>query len=429
MTLHKTPKRAGIWESFDTARLDPAGMTAPAPREGGDRRRSGLLLFFVALGGVLLVCDLAGILAPAAKVSPGHFALAGFWQLVAIALPFLAYGVARRRRRADFPLETSPQESAVKFALFLLIALYAVYLLGVYTPSHLPSPVTSPFFLPFVGCLLLYVAAQSTSNALRTVAFYGRFIRPGLKRLLAHRGDQMSGDEKLFRGRKTVILKLDMANYTRTTFEMPYGMRRLFQDLWFTLVDRVVSESVFLDKNLGDGSVYCFEDHLPGGSCTVALLAALQIREHQVANFDRLYAERLEVLLERTPELRRVAEIYFQVFRQKTGQDFVQRRTQIRIALTTGYVDEGLWGLASQSHYDVQGAPLVVATRLEEEAKNGEIVFDSDFLAELEEESPGLLDRALLEDRIVDLKGIGEWQLYALAEQVGGDLVASKETE
>lgn len=429
MATHKTPKRAGIWESFDNARLDPASPSPPPPREGGERRRGQWLLLFVAIGGALLVLDLAGVLETQVEETSGHFALHGFWQLVAILLPFAAYAVATRRRHTHFPLEVTPQENGVKFALSILIALYAVYLLAVYTPSHLPSPVNSPFFLPFIGCLLLYVAAQTTSNALRTVAFYGRFIRPGLKKLLKHRGDQMSGGEKLFRGRKTVILKLDMANYTRTTFDMPYGMRRLFQDLWFTLVDRVVSEQVFLDKNLGDGSVYCFEDRLPGGSCTNALLAALEIREHQVAELDRLYGERLVVLLERTPELRPAAESYFRRFRDKTGEAFDRRQTQVRIALTTGYVDEGLWGLSSQSHYDVQGGPLVVATRLEEEAENGEIVFDDDFLAELEEESPGLLDPRLLESRHVDLKGIGEWQLYALPEHVGAEILHSRPTD
>ena len=218
-------------------------------------------------------------------------------------------------------------------------------------------------------------------------------------------------------------MKIDMANYTRTTFDMPYGMRRLFQDLWFTLVDKVVARQVFLDKNLGDGSVYCFEDGLPGGSCSAALRAALEIRERQLGTFDRLYRQRLEVLLERTPELGKIAPRYYERYRAKTGQDFSERRTQIRIALTTGYVDEGLWGLASQSHYDVQGGPVVVATRLEEAAENGEIVFDDDFLAELEEESPDWLDRSLLEPRQVDLKGIGAWKLYALPDGVGAELL------
>ena len=418
-----TPKRAGIWESFDNAGLDPNGRSPRRATGGTDARgRIRWLLALVGLGGGLLLLDLAGLFSTADDVASRTVGSVQLLRVLGFAIPFVAYAVAVHRRR-DSQLEVAREDHAVRFALFILIAIYAVSLLGVYAPAPTPSLLRSPFFLPFVASLVLYIAAQTYADASRAVTFYGRFIRPGLKRLLQVRGPQMLGDEKLFRGRKTVILKLDMANYTRTTFDMPYGMRRLFQDLWFTLVDKVVARQVFLDKNLGDGSVYCFEDGLPGGSCSAALRAALEIRERQLGTFDRLYRQRLEVLLERTPELGKIAPRYYERYRAKTGQDFSERRTQIRIALTTGYVDEGLWGLASQSHYDVQGGPVVVATRLEEAAENGEIVFDDDFLAELEEESPDWLDRSLLEPRQVDLKGIGAWKLYALPDGVGAELL------
>jgi class 3 adenylate cyclase len=302
--------------------------------------------------------------------------------------------------------------------LVLLLGLYVLHLADDFGLYAGVGPLRSPLFLPFLSCLVFYFAAGSFADALRSVTFYGRFIRPGLKRLLQQKGRSLFGDEKLFRGRKTVIMKIDMANYTRTTFDMPYGMRRLFQDLWFTLIDRVVADQVFLDKSLGDGSVYCFEDRLPGGSCTAALSAALEIRERQMALFDRTYRERLRAMLEETPELAAPAEVYLESYREKIGESFWERRTRIRIALVTGYVDEGLWGLTSQSHYDVQGGPLVLATRFEAQAENGEIVFDHPFLEELEEESPGLLDRAQLVERQVELKGIGTRTLYALPAEV-----------
>lgn len=345
------PKRVGIWENFESGKIDLPKQAAPRrrpqPSPGPDTTplpRSHFLLTAMALGAPALLFEGLRVRFPGA----------------------LGWGIA--------------------------LAVFGVGLYGI------------------------YMALRAHTEALRSVAFYNRFIRPGLKRLLEAKGPELLvGDEKFFRGRKTVILKIDMANYTRTTFNMPYGMRRLFQDLWFTLIDRVVAQDVFLDKNLGDGSVYCFEGELPGGSCTKALRAALEIHQHQVRAFDDAYRERLARAMAKDPELAAVAETYFEQYRADTGHDFSERQTQIRIALVSGYVDEGLWGLPSQSHYDIQGGPVVIATRLEAAAKNGEIVFDRNFLEELEAESPGLLDPASLELRHVDLKGIGNRELFALS--------------
>lgn len=306
------------------------------------------------------------------------------------------------------------RDRAVRHTFRLLTALHLLYLLEVFELVRWPRPAASPFFLPLVSCLVFYFALQTYTDALRSVTFYSRFIRPGLEKLLQDEGHRLLGDEKLFRGRKAVIMKIDMANYTRTTFDMPYGMRRLFQDLWFTRIDRVVADLVFLDKSLGDGSVYCFEDNLPGGSCRAALAAAREIRDHQVQRFDDAYRKHLSILLERTPELAERAKEYAHAYRDKTGHPFDERRTQVRIALTSGYVDEGLWGLTSQSHYDVHGGPLIVASRLESQAANGEIIFDDAFLEELEEESPGVVDTSRLEHRDLELKGIGRRRAWVL---------------
>ena len=267
--------------------------------------------------------------------------------------------------------------------------------------------------LIFLTVVLIQLALRQQTEE-RSLDFFGRFIRPGLKRLLEQEGRKMTEGDKLFRGRKTVILKIDMVGYTKATFDMPYGMRRLFQDLWFTLIDRVVAERVFLDKSLGDGSIYCLESPSPGGACSGALKFAIEIRDIQVHRFDRVFRNRLRDQLAQEPELSVAADAYFERYRQRLGHDFWQRQTGIRMALVTGYVDEGLWGLSSQSHYDVLGTPVILATRLEDQAQNGEIVWDQAFLDELVQESPDLELPDLLEARCPSLKGIGSWKIYAL---------------
>jgi class 3 adenylate cyclase len=301
-------------------------------------------------------------------------------------------------------------------APLLVLALYCTLLAEFFGLVPEVPVLRSPFFLPLFSCLVFYYVLQWYTDALRSLAFYGRFIRPGLKRLLKEKGRSIFGDEKLFRGRKTVIMKIDTVDHTRTTFGMPYGMRRLFLDLWYTLIDLVVADKVFLDKSLGDGSVYCFKDGIPGGTCTAALRSAIEIRDRQIRLFDDTFHQRLRDAMASIEELRAPAEAFFRSYEERTGESFWKRRTRVRIALVSGYVDEGLWGLSSQSHYDVHGCPLVLATRIESSAQTGEIVFDRTFIEELERESPALLDHSQLERREKRLKGIGQWELYALPE-------------
>jgi class 3 adenylate cyclase len=312
-------------------------------------------------------------------------------------------------------------------APMLVLALYSTLLAEFFGLVPEVPVLRSPFFLPLFSCLVFYYVLQWYTDALRSLAFYGRFIRPGLKRLLKEKGRSIFGDEKLFRGRKTVIMKIDTVDHTRTTFGMPYGMRRLFLDLWYTLIDLVVADKVFLDKSLGDGSVYCFKDGIPGGTCTAALRSAIEIRDTQIRLFDETFHQRLRDAMASIEELQAPAEEFFRSYEERTGESFWKRRTRVRIALISGYVDEGLWGLSSQSHYDVHGCPLVLATRIEASAQTGEIVFDRTFVEELERESPGLLDHSRIEHREERLKGIGRWQLYALPEdtkiQLGDQLV------
>lgn len=374
------PKRAGVWENLGPSLVDlPQGSTSA--REGGSGADRGSSM-------------------PARRA----LTAARVWL-------FGASSSAPRRFARAF----------VRAGTLAAVLLFAgLHLLGALGLVALPSFFKSSVVMLMLVVLVLHVINQTYAEALRSLAFYGRFIRPGLKRLLEQeRGRGLAAGEKVFRGRKTVIMKIDMAHYTRTTFTMPYGMRRLFQDLWFTLIDQVVADKVFLDKSLGDGSVYCFEDGLPGGSATVALETALAIRDRQVRRFDEIFRDRLREKLAATPELRERAEVYLHGYEERLGESFWQRRTQVRIALVSGYVDEGLWGLSAQSHYDVHGNALVLATRLEAGAHNGEIVFDQAFLDELEEESPGRLDTSRLERRCVELKGIGSWEVLALPAEQG----------
>jgi class 3 adenylate cyclase len=301
-------------------------------------------------------------------------------------------------------------------APMLVLALYCTLLAEFFGLVPGFPVLRSPFFLPLFSCLVFYYVLQWYTDALRSLAFYGRFIRPGLKRLIKEKGRSIFGDEKLFRGRKTIIMKIDTVDHTRTTFGMPYGMRRLFLDLWYTLIDLVVADKVFLDKSLGDGSVYCFRDGIPGGTCTAALRSAIEIRDRQIRLFDETFYQSLRDAMTNIEELQAPAEAFFKSYEERTGESFWKRRTRVRIALVSGYVDEGLWGLSSQSHYDVHGCPLVLATRIEASAQTGEIVFDQAFVDELERESPGLLDHGQLKRREQRLKGIGQWQLYALPE-------------
>jgi class 3 adenylate cyclase len=302
--------------------------------------------------------------------------------------------------------------------LFLMLALISLYTIGAFSSLRLPPALDSPYVMTLLAVLVLYFAVQTYTDAVRFLAFYKRFVRPGLREMLEVDGESLYRGEKLFRGRKTVIMKVDIADFTSNTFDMPYGIRRLFLDLWFTLVDQLVVDRVFFDKSLGDGSVYYFEDQLAGGTCRAALDVALELRDRRVQQFDETFRRLLQEKLDLCPDLRVPAEAYFVRYREKTGASFWDRKTVIRMALVSGWVDEGLWGLSSRSHYDAQGVLPILAARLEDQAANGEIIFDRSFCADIERECPGLLDPDRLERRVVKLKGIGSWQVYALPPDV-----------
>jgi class 3 adenylate cyclase len=352
---------------------------------------------------------------------------AGVWENLGTSVVDMqdSGGARSGRRKAKFGLGLGSAASRrrqakvlrpVSTALAFLVALLAILAIKAFSVLELPEWLASYRFVTLLGALALFFVVQTYARALQLVVFYRRFVHPGLRRLLEVKGEELHRGEKLFRGRKTVIMKIDIAEFTTATYDMPYGMRRLFLDLWFTLIDQVVAHHVFLAKSVGDGSFYCFEDQLPGGSCRVALEAAISIRLEKVHQFDTMFQALLSEKMENSPEFGHHASNYLARFEQRAGYSFWDRQTVVRIALVTGYVDEGLWGLSSQSHYDIQGSLPILATRLEETANDGEIVFDRAFLSELAAQAPDLVDRMVVEPRIVDLKGIGRREAVVLPD-------------
>ena len=299
-------------------------------------------------------------------------------------------------------------------SVLLVLVLGGIEVLGFYGRFEVPPVLRHPLVPILLTLLILFFALQSYRQALNSSAFYRRFVRPGLRHLLELEEQTLSRGEKLFRPHQSVVMKIDVEGYTFLTYDMPYGMRRLFLDLWFTMVDDVLARDIFFDKSLGDGSLYLFDAEQRPDACRAALRAALRVRDETVPRFDRIFHEKLGERLRELPELRVASELYFERYRERAGTDFWQRSTVVRIALVAGCVDEGLWGLSSQSHYDVQGTPLVLVARLEQAAASGEILLDRSFVEALELEvgkdrlPPGL------EPREIDIKGIGDRRVWVL---------------
>lgn len=305
-------------------------------------------------------------------------------------------------------------------SLCILLSLHSLTMVNELILSSSPHILDHPAIRSLLSLALVGAMIYQFIEQERAMAFFGRFIRPGLKSLLGEQ--QRSGrfeDTKLFRARQIAIMKVDIVGHTEATYQMPYGVKRLFQDTWFTLIDEVVSDRVFLDKNVGDGSIYCFSETHPDGSCGSALIAAENVRD-EASIFDNEFRARLELLLATTEELRVPTEKFFSAYKARTGCDFWSRKTHVRIALVYGFVDEGLWGLTSQSHYDVQGDLVSLAARIESKAHDDEILLSEDFVKQL----PGLHEAKKLLPRQVSLKGMGEVTVFSYQAAFSADHAA-----
>jgi hypothetical protein len=252
---------------------------------------------------------------------------------LAIAIvPFLAFGISLFYWIiSSFKNDRSHSSLLAFTSLLILGSLHAVNVANEFFFFATPIVTDHPVFKMALSVALIAVMIYQYTQQERTLAFFGRFVRPGLKKLLEEKVSKATyTDGKFFRPRQIAILKIDIVGHTETTFQMPYGIKRLFQDTWFTVIDQVVAHRVFMDKNVGDGSIYCFSEHHKEGSCVSALNAALEIRDQAVQRFDREFLNRLEQFLAITDELKEPAEAFFRSYQARTGVDFRSRRTKVQ---------------------------------------------------------------------------------------------------
>ena len=339
--------------------------------------------------------------------------------IIATAIvPFVAFLIFAAIKIGSTISQSSKKKTNWADALSLTIigSLHALNVANEFVFFNTPINTGQPALKAALTIGLLATMIYQYTKQERTLAFYGRFIRPGLKTLLEEKvtGSTYS-DGKFFRARKVAIMKIDIVGHTQTTFQMPFGMKRLFQDTWFTVVDQVVAHKVFMDKNVGDGSIYCFLENGKESSCDSALGAAMQIADIALVQFDKIYLERMQKLIELTPEIRGPAKKFFDSYRNRTNSNFKDRKSNIRIALVYGFVDEGLWGLSSQSHYDVQGDLVSLAARIESKAETNEILMSESFFDEVK----GRLGDKKISPRLVTLKGMGEVKVFGLCIKQG----------
>ena len=269
----------------------------------------------------------------------------------------------------------------------------------------------SPALTAGMTFVILLLAVEDYATHEMEMAFFGRFIRRGLKDLLSSHRSKAYMDEKIFRGRQVPIMKIDIIGYTDFTFGMPYGVKRIFQDLFFTHVDFVVGDRTFFDKSEGDGSVYYFSERKGESGCLATLESALKIRNFAVKEFDHNFKGRLKDLLQKTPELTLPMQRYLNGYQTKTGEDFWKHQTRVRIALAYGFVDEGLWGLTAQSHYGVEGDLITIVARIEKTTNEEEILANDKFIDALKKDNPNVIQNLDIQWRTVKLKGIGDVQI------------------
>lgn len=336
----------------------------------------------------------------------GHSSWAGFEPLdrvvliggILATLGLLALGLRSRKQALSW---------ATLFALHLVYA-YS-HLFGARSGHFIHiSLVTASLTL-----LVVLLAIEEHIQQQRHLGFFGRFVRRGLKELLSENEKRALSGEKIFRGRRVVILKLDIIGHTDKTYGMPYGMKRLFQDSWFTTIDEVVAGKTFLDKGLGDGSFYYFEDRPDEKTAAQALEFGITIRDRAVASFDRKFRESLDVLRKKSPELDVACRRYLESYQARTGLDFFEKPTEVRFVLSSGFVDEGLWGMLSQGHYDVEGDLVTLTARLEKKASTREAVITPECERKLREELADFDRRFQVRWSEEELKGIGP-QRYGL---------------
>jgi len=318
------------------------------------------------------------------------------------------YFIGRQFRKT---VSIAPREWLVVAALFSLHALHAYerfLLIDRASFIHMPLVTT------VLTLLVMAFAIEDHVYQEKELAFFGRFLRSGLKDLLIkHKSDALRGT-KIVQGRRVYLLKIDIIGHTDTTFGMPYGLKRMFQDYWFSTIDRVVAQKTFMDRPEGDGSVYYFADTGNEDSLKIVVDAITAIRDEAVARFDALFMADAKKFVASEQNLAEPARIFLEKYQAKTGQSFWDKKTRVRFVLLGGYVDEGFWGMLEKGHYDVQGDLNTLAARLEKEALASEIVINLDVAQKLKAGNvSGLSDYefCFIEK---SLKGIGPYRFAVL---------------
>ncbi|OFZ01426.1 MAG: hypothetical protein A2Z97_07990 [Bdellovibrionales bacterium GWB1_52_6] len=264
----------------------------------------------------------------------------------------------------------------------------------------------TPLLTSLITVLVIAFSVEDYVTKQKDLSFFGRFVRKGLKDLLIGNRERALKGEKLLQGKKVVLLKLDIIGHTDATYGMPYGIKRIFQDCWFTEIDRVVAEKAFMDKPEGDGSIYFFED-VPGANvASEVLTAALAIKATAVPRFDLAFKAKLRDLLRTIPELKTPAQKFIEEYERKTGTSFWQRKTNVRFVLISGFVDEGLWGMVERGHYGLEGDLITLAARLEKKASYDAFVATPELVKKVIQEGVRIPTAALNWEE-EHLKGIG----------------------
>jgi hypothetical protein len=339
-----------------------------------------------------------------------------------IVFPLLNWAVAGKEKRSV----QAPDYKWTDFAtITTLVILHSAYFYDrIATGSN-----ASYIFLPLITATLTIAVAMFTAdeyiNKVKMLAFFGRFIRPGLKSLIRDlRGSLGAYAGNWHRGARVALFKIDIVGYTDATYGMPYGIKRIFNDLWFTHIDQVLERISFFDHPEGDGSVYCIREEAKGGACASVVAAAQQVESVAIPAFDREFRLKVKKLVKSCPELKMPFCNFEKKYRDLSECDFWERQTRVRFVFHFGWVDEGLWGLKTKSHYNVQGNRMIEISRLEKFAREGEYLMTRAFIDQWLAEDPSAKDQFCFEWRSDVLKGIGSFD-YAIVKRKYSIVIAT----
>jgi hypothetical protein len=279
-------------------------------------------------------------------------------------------------------------ENALPFSTWTVIFVLVVLHLSQVSERLLWARHAQFFHLPVITSsltlLVLILSVEQYIQRERQLSFFGRFIRSGLRGFLSsgHKMKPEASLQAVFRGRHLPMMKIDIVGSTATCFDMPYGARRLYQHIWYSLIDQVSEGLTLFDRPEGDGSIYYFDDRNPSVTCKSVFELADQIHCKVLPMFDAHFKCQLKDFIQMTPDIQAPMKHYERRYHERFGRDFWDHETKIRFAFTFGIVDEGLWGLPSQSHYDLSGNAIILLSRLEKEAKASEMVLSKEFYEE-----------------------------------------------